>query len=157
MYPTEARADDTAASPWRTFPNRFVPSEPLFSGPPQDHVMEGTRTSETSFAGVDVDAAVWLEPQRPRPFRVTDVHLSLWGGTEVEAGLLYYRLNDRLHPSPLLGSDGRYFGIVQPLPPLKTIDVHFELLARDGRRIRLPREGAYRMRIGARGVSRVDA
>jgi hypothetical protein len=157
VYSTEARADDTAASPWRTFPNRFVPPEPLFGGSPHDPQLAAEESPEAEFAALDVDATVWLEPGRPLPFRVTDVHLSLWGGQEIEAGLLLYSLNGRMHPSPLLGRDGRYFGIVQPLPPLKTIDMHFELLGRDGRRIRVPQGGAYRMRIGASGVSRTDA
>jgi hypothetical protein len=87
---------------------------------------------------------------------VTDVHLSLWGDLDVEAGLLYYELDGKLHPSPLLGRGGRYFGIVQPLRPFKTIDLHFELLMASGETVRMPSSGAYRMTVGRPGLRHTE-
>jgi hypothetical protein len=87
---------------------------------------------------------------------VTDVHLNIGDDLEIEAGLLYYELDGKLHPSPLLGRGGRYFGIVQPLRPFKTIDLHFELLTRAGDMLRVPEDANYRMTVGRAGLQRIE-
>ena len=75
----------------------------------------------------------------------------------IEAGLLHYDFDGALHPSPLLGRDGAYFGIVQPLPPLKRIAFHFELLTESGASQRIPQRGKYVMRTGWPGVELDEA
>jgi SAM-dependent methyltransferase len=160
VYQTEARADAYVASPWRSFPHRNVPETPLIStrpASPPPHVAAHALSSQGEGAGGEVSSpAIWTEPSVPRPFRVTDVHLSLWGDLDVEAGLLYYELDGKLHPSPLLGRGGRYFGIVQPLRPFKTIDLHFELLMASGETVRMPSSGAYRMTVGRPGLRHTE-
>ena len=52
---------------------------------------------------------------------------------------------------------GSYFGIVQPLRPLKTVDLHFELQAADGSALRVPERGVYRMTVGRPGLRLVEA
>ena len=99
---------------------------------------------------------VWAQPDLPRPFRVTDVHINVGPDLDIEAGLLYYKLDGKLHPSPLLGRDGRYFAIVQPLRPLKTVDLYFELLTAGGETLRVPESGAYRMTVGRSGPRWVE-
>jgi hypothetical protein len=158
VYRTEARAGDAGTSPWRTFPHRGVTGAPLTSATPTSVEAFSLHplSSQGEGAGGEVISAVWTQPERPHPFRVTDVHLDTGDRLDIEAGLLYYALDGKLHPSPLLGRHGRYFGIVQPMRPFKTIDLHFELLTAGGETLRIPASGTYRMTVGRPGLRRVE-
>jgi hypothetical protein len=155
VYPTDARAEDDLASPWRSFPRREPPAASIrlstgaIPAPPVKDV-------DPKHSNTPDDAAVSLQPERPLPYRVTDIHLEVPPRLGIEAGLLYYGLGGRVHPSPLLGRAGRYFAIVQPLPPLKKLDFHFELLTETGETLRLPESGSYRFRVGRRGITRAE-
>ena len=59
-----------------------------------------------------------------------------------------------MHPSPVLGGGSRYFALIQPLPPLKSVDFHLELFQEDGGSTRVPEEGSFRIRVGIPGLRR---
>ncbi len=96
--------------------------------------------------------ALHLAPRVPRPFQVTEVHLELEDETGLVGGRVHYRLNGRVHPTPLLKGGGRYFALVQPLPPLKPVTLTCELEWEDGRRTRLPEHGSLGFRVGVPGL-----
>ncbi len=95
---------------------------------------------------------VRLVPGVPRPFRPIEVHLRLPHGLTLDHGLLHYTLNGRVHPSPLLGGRGRYFALIQPLWPLKSLKFSLELKWDGGGRTRLPEQGSFKLTVGVPGL-----
>lgn len=71
-------------------------------------------------------------------------------------GMLHYSLDGRDHPSPLLRDRGRYFALVQPLRPLKRVDLTCLLYLEDGGRARVPDSGCYTFRVGIPGLRHRD-
>jgi len=83
---------------------------------------------------------------------VTEVHLELEDESDLVGGRVHYRLNGQVHPTPLLKGGGRYFALVQPLPPLKSVTLTCELEWEDGSRSRLPEQGSLVFRVGVPGL-----
>ena len=86
----------------------------------------------------------------------SEVHLTVPKDHRLAGGLLRYTLDGRDHPSPLLSGGGDYFALVQPLPPLKAVDIACELHWDGGTTTLIPEVGRLRMRIGIPGLRRVS-
>ena len=165
--PTESR-DHPKTAPWPTFPAGRMSASVIdtsarlasraaaaFTGSEA-----GTLQPRNNGVGQPAQRApsdmveVRLGSKFPRPFQPTEVHLTLPNGTGLRGGLLHYTLGDRDHPSPLLGGDGRYFALVEPLSPLRRVEFTCELLWEDERTTRLPDTGSFQFRVGVPGLRR---
>ena len=161
--PTESY-DDPISAPWPGFPAHATdtplltrpdiggggqPPGPVPTVPPGDAL--APRSDDASADGFG-DLTVRTVPGVPRPFRPTEVSLEASPALRerLDGGLLWYVVDGRRHPSPVLSGGGRSFALVQPLPPLRRVDLFFELRW-DGCVTRFPREGVYRVRIGVHG------
>ena len=168
--PTEGR-DDRASVPWPSFPPAAsaTPLDGGAKGPggrPRSTVrpagsprtleqVSAVATASGNGPAPDVPIgpeAVRLVTRGRWPHRVTEVHLDLPTGVRLEGGMLHYTVNGRVHPSPLLGANGRYFALIQPLRPLKGVDFVLELEMEGGGGARLPRSGTFRTRVGVPGL-----
>jgi hypothetical protein len=95
---------------------------------------------------------VELSPSIPLPFKLTEVQVTLKDGLSLDGGLLEYELDGKLHPSPLLKSNGHYFGLVQPLQLFKSVNFVLKLSIGDSRYVRYPDEGFLQLRVGIKGI-----
>ncbi|MBI4305014.1 MAG: PQQ-binding-like beta-propeller repeat protein, partial [Chloroflexi bacterium] len=93
---------------------------------------------------------VRLRPGLPAPFSPIEILLEGLDGVR-HRGMLYYTVDGRVHPSPLLREGDGYFALVQPLPPLKRIKFNFKVRA-DAGEFRVPAEGDFTFRVGIPGI-----
>ena len=100
---------------------------------------------------------VELSPATPLPFKLTKVQVTLEDGFPLEGGILEYELDGKLHPSPLLKSNGVYFGLIQPLQLFKPVNFVFKLYVGDARCVRYPNSGFLQLRVGIKGIKHKTA
>lgn len=154
--PTEC-ADHPRTAPWPRFLHgRHVLHRSLSSVTEQ---LPGPPKNAKGPVGPDPAAHltfdVRLQPKVPRPFRVSEIHLTPSHDLRL-GGLLYYTVNGTEHPSPFLASSGQCFALVQPLPPLKRVDFWCQLNLEGGGTLRIPAQGSFHFRVGVPGFYRSE-
>jgi len=129
---------------------------PMFRGNPERTGQAGIPKSKAGEPGRTVEAIphgklqlgrVRLTPDPPKPHEIIYIDLQVEDPDAVRQAMLFYTIDDTVHPSPMVLHRGTLRGMIHPLRPGTKCGWHLEIGSWESSTVRLPEQGEYQIEL----------